>query len=234
VFVLLLPPSEGKATGGGAPLWRPELGRFGPDLADARRAVVDALDAVDGGTTTMLGARGPTLERAQHANRSLVGAPTLPAHQRFTGVVWEHLGFDSLRPTARTRALANVLVINGLTGACALDDPLPDFRLKANASLGEFGGVARHWREHLSPVLDDALDGHLVIDLLPAEHRGAWVADESRYDLRRVHIVDDDGRPIGHAAKAAKGRLARELLTVWSAKTVLDRWRHDGFRAEVR
>lgn len=234
MFVLLLPPSEGKAPGGGEPSWRPGDGRFGAELAGPRQAVVDALAAVDGGDATMLGARGPTLERARSANRALVGAPALPAHQRFTGVVWEHLGFSTLGDTARRRALANVLVINGLAGVSALDDPLPDFRCKANASLGAFGGVARHWRQHLSPVLDDALDGKLVIDLLPAEHRGAWVPDPSRYDLRRVQIIDDQGRPIGHFAKAAKGRLARELLTARSPKKVLDTWHHDGFRAEAR
>ena len=63
-----------------------------------------------------------------------------------------------------------------------------------------------------SASLNDLAAGHTVVDLLPNEHRSAWVPDASRYALVRPEFVVADGKPAGHAGKAAKGRVARLLL----------------------
>ena len=68
------------------------------------------------------------------------------------------------------------------------------------------------WREHLSAVLNDHLEGSVVVDLLPNEHRDAWVPTPARYTLVRPVLATRDGKPAGHAGKATKGRLARALL----------------------
>lgn len=230
---VLLPPSEGKAPGGGRPRWRPGSGRFGRRLGGHRRQVAEALAAVDGGDQRLLGVGGPTLDRARAANRALVDAPTLPAGERFTGVVWGHLDLATLSPPARARADDGVLVVSALLGVCALGDPVPDFRCKLSASLPRLGRLAPWWRPHLSAVLDDALAGSLVVDLLPQEHAAAWTPDPSRYDHRRVRLTDDRGRTVGHDAKAAKGRLARALLSAERPEQVLARGSFDGFALHV-
>lgn len=233
VLVILLPPSEGKAPGGAPPRWSTRSGAFGPPLSAARRAVADALQACGGGDTALLGVRGPALDRARAANASLIGAPTLPAAERFTGVVWEHLAPATLPPAARRRAADGVLVVSALLGLSALDDPVPDFRCKLSASLPGLGKLSTWWRPTLSPVLDARLDGCLVVDLLPQEHAAAWRPDPTRYDLRRVRLIGPDGRTAGHTAKAAKGSLARALLTARNPSRVLAEGTIDGFRIEV-
>ena len=136
-FALLLPPSEGKAPGGGAPGWDPASGRFGAELGPQRAAVARALARARGGDQKLLGVKGEELARAKDANSSLLdGAATLPAWERFTGVVWEHLlgsgrlgaPDDPLPKAARRQAASSVLVISALTGLTAWDDPVPDFR----------------------------------------------------------------------------------------------------------
>ncbi len=67
---MLLPPSEGKATGGGRRGWEPDTGPFSA-LADDRRAVVDALTAARGGSQKLLGVKGEHFDRAQSANLAL-------------------------------------------------------------------------------------------------------------------------------------------------------------------
>lgn len=233
MLAILLPPSEGKAPGGGAPRWSPRSGVFGPRLGAPRRAVAEALADAGGGDAALLGVTGPTLERARAANVALLGAPTLPAAARFTGVVWEHLAVDALPTAARRRAGDGVVIVSALAGLSALDDPLPDFRLKLSATLAPMGRLAAWWRPQLSPVLDRHLDGALVVDLLPQEHRAAWEPDPSRYDLRRVRLVGPDGRTAGHGAKAAKGALARALLTARNPARVLSAGEMDGFRIDV-
>jgi cytoplasmic iron level regulating protein YaaA (DUF328/UPF0246 family) len=233
-LTILLPPSEGKAAGGRRPGWDPASGRFGSSLAEHRRAVADALHALGGGDSRLLGARGPTLERAQEANRALIGAPSLPAARRFTGVVWDHLDLSSLSTAQRRRAAGTVTVISALAGLVGPNDPLPDHRLKLSITLPPLGGLARFWRGPLTAVLDEHLAGRLVVDLLPHEHAAAWTPDPARYEYRRVTLVDDRGRSGGHDAKAAKGLLARALLQSGDPDDVLRTWRHGPYRPRVR
>jgi uncharacterized protein len=232
-LAVLLPPSEGKAPGGRAPGWDPASGRFGAALAGHRRAVAEALAHHDGGDERLLGARGVTLERARTANRSLIGAPTLPAARRFSGVVWDHLDLASLTVAHRRRAAGAVIVVSALAGLVGPSDPLPDHRLKLSVSLPPLGGLARYWRDILSTTLNDHLARRLVVDLLPHEHAVAWVPDPTRYDHRRVALVDDQGRAGGHDAKAAKGLLARQLLVAADPELVLATWRHGPYRAVI-
>jgi len=177
--------------------------------------------------------RGPELERALVANRAVIGAPTLPAWRRFTGVVWDHLDVASLDRDARTRARAEVLIVTALTGVSALTDPVPDFRLKLSVRLGDLGRLDRWWRDDLTATLERRLRGRVVVDLLPQEHAAAWDPTGDRYDLLRVRLVDPAGRVAGHTGKAAKGRLIRALLEGDDPCAVLARFDHLGARAEI-
>ncbi|MFN8041694.1 MAG: peroxide stress protein YaaA [Acidimicrobiales bacterium] len=232
-LAVLVPPSEGKAPFGDGPPWDPASGRFGRAFADKRRAVAEALAAAGGGDATLLGVQGPELERALVANRALVGAPTLPAWRRFTGVVWDHLDVATLDREARARARAEVFVVTALTGVSALTDPVPDFRLKLSVRLGDLGRVDRWWRDELTAVLERRLRGRIVIDLLPQEHAAAWAPTGDGHELLRVRLIDPAGRVAGHTGKAAKGRLIRALLEGHDPCEVLARFEHLGVHAEI-
>ncbi len=211
VIWVLLPPSEGKSPGGDGPAWQPASGAF-QDLAPPRVRVANALRRSKGGTKKTLGADGELLKRSKAANLSVVGGPTMPAWQRFSGVVWEALGPSDLPARARRRAEAGVLVVSAVAGLSAWNDPVPDFRLKLSASLPPIGRLAAFWQGPLTRILNDRLEGATVVDLLPNEHRAAWAPEPNRYDLVRPHLATRDGKPAGHAGKATKGRLARAIL----------------------
>ena len=234
--VILVPPSEGKAPGGGAPGWRPGSGRFGRKLRAQRVAVAEALAAAGGGDQRLLGVTGTHLERARDANRSLVGAPTLPAWERFTGVVWDHFDVASLDAPARTRASTRVLVFSALAGLSALDDPLPDFRLKLSVGLAPLGRLAGSWQPLVTGALSMWADGAVVVDLLPGEHAAATDPGAHDGEWLRVDLVDARGRKVGHDAKAAKGLLIRELVaspTAKAAVSLLHGFSARGLRATV-
>jgi cytoplasmic iron level regulating protein YaaA (DUF328/UPF0246 family) len=201
--LVLLPPSEGKADGGRG-RWTAESGRFGA-LAEARAAVVAAyVAAMARDAERVVGAGGAIAERARAAARALEAgtARALPAHRRFTGVVWEHLRPADL-PAA---ALRRIVVVSGLCGLVAGTDPVPDHRLKLSVSLDGLGRLDRWWR----PVLTEALAAHArrsrVWDLLPKEHAAAVDLGIAR--TVRVRFEGDTG----HAAKAVKGAFARAVL----------------------
>lgn len=226
--LVLLPPSEGKATGGGRPAWSPDRGAFGPTLGAARAEVVAALGAVDGGDQRLLGVRGDHLERSRQSNRGLLGAPTLPAWRRYTGVVWDHLDPATLDVRARRR----IVVVSGLHGLLRGDDPVPDYRLKMGASLPGLGKLSTWWRPEVSAALRRRSARSFVVDLLPNEHRAAIDDDVVRRPGRGVTVTlrDRDGGSGGHGAKAAKGRLAQHLLTTGDHPIdALGRWRDPDF-----
>lgn len=229
-LTLLLPPSEGKAPGGrpGTP-WEPASGQFAAELGRRRAEVAAALAAVGGGDARLLGVNGAHLERARAANSALVGAPTLPAGQRYTGVVWDALDLASMRAPVRRRAGGAVLVVSGLLGVVGVDDPTPDYRLKMGASLAPLGKLATWWRPAVTAAITAATRRRYVVDLLPNEHRAAWEPDECT-DGVRVGFVERSGKVAGHDAKAAKGRLARYLLeSPGHPLDLLDAWQDDRF-----
>jgi len=207
---LLLPPSEGKAPGGEGRHWSPDLGHFS-ELATRRAQLVRALDAAGGGDERLLGVGGQHLIDARLANSFLMHSPCLPAWRRYTGVVWGALDATSLPVGVKRRAMSSVVIVSGLLGLATLDDPTPEYRLKMGASLAAFGRLSTWWRPAVGEALTAWAGRRFVVDLLPNEHRAAC----STARLRGVSVtfVERAGKMAGHDAKAAKGRLARHLLT---------------------
>ena len=193
--------------------------------------MVDALTNARGGDAKLLGVSGVNLERARLVNTNVVGSPTRPARERYTGVVWDHIGFDSLDESARTRAGESIIIVSGLLGLATLDDPVPDYKLKMGGSLPAIGRLSSFWRESLSTTLNDHIANTWVIDLLPIEHRAAWDPTPDRYrGLFRVSFVETSGKVAGHDAKAAKGMLVRHLLcSKASPAKALASWKHPRF-----
>jgi hypothetical protein len=230
-LVILLPPSEGKLPGGGG-RFRTGAGSFGPALRGSRNEVIAALAAAGGGSEALLGVSGRHLDRALAANLLVIAgrAPVVPALERYSGVVHGHAGLADV-PGADEA----VVILSGLLGLVAPGDGVPDYRLKMGASLPPLGKLSTWWRPRLSPVLNRRLRGVDVVDLLPQEHAAAWEPVPRRYaSLHRVRFRDADGAAGGHDAKAAKGLLARHLLTSGEpVAEALASFRHPRFTLEL-
>lgn len=235
-FVLLLPPSEGKAEDGDTSHpWAPRLGAFGAALETSRAQIVVQLRKEKGGTQKLLGVSGAHLTRAQSSNMQLVGAPCLPTWQRYTGVVWDHLDLASLTATQRNGFIKRIIVPSGLLGLVRADDQIPDYRLKMGARLAPFGTMSKWWSEAITDALVATVKKRAVIDLLPNENRAAikWNLLDN---VVRVDLVSHSGAVVGgHNAKAAKGLLARHLLVSNNAdvrRTVVS-FTHPEYSAKV-
>jgi cytoplasmic iron level regulating protein YaaA (DUF328/UPF0246 family) len=190
--VILLPPSEKKAPGGEGPAWRAGT------MADA------ALDR----------ARRQVLRAARSAGATGARAPTMPAIERYTGVLYGELAWATLPAAVRRRGTRQVRIVSGLWGLVAPSDPIPAYRLKMSASLPDLGRLSTWWRPRLAPALAGLAADRVVWDLLPNEHAAAmdWsvVVPARRVTVR---FVDDQGRTISHWNKLLKGSLVRWILT---------------------
>ncbi len=189
--LILLPPSEGKAPGGDGLPWSP--GTMADQQLDRdRRKVVAA---------------------AVRAGRLTRRAPTAPAMERYSGVLYKELDWSTLPAAARRHGNRQVRIVSGLWGVVAPTDPIPHYRLKMGASLGELGRLARWWRPKLAPLLADRSQDALVWDLLPIEHKAAmdWTTCHPRQRVV-VRFLDSQDRTVSHWNKLLKGSLVRWLL----------------------
>jgi cytoplasmic iron level regulating protein YaaA (DUF328/UPF0246 family) len=215
--LVLLPPSEGKAPGGsGPPLALDRLSH--PSLNAVRRRLVDALQhaahAEPDGLRRALACPPGEVEK----DAALGSSPTLPALERYTGVVYDALSYPTLSAAGRRRASTSLRVASALFGLLAPRDPVPAYRLSGGTSLPGVGPLAAVWR----PVLEPELAAHrgLVVDL----RSGPYAALARVPGAVQVRVLrEQDGRRsvVSHDNKWTKGLLARQLCER-GARTVDD------------
>ena len=222
--LILLPPSEGKATGGKGPPWESVDQSF-PALADPRREVVHALVEAMGGSSEarskLLGVKATKAEEATAVNLDVATAPTMPAIDRYTGVLYDALNYPSLPAKVRRGVDRQVVVFSGLWGVVRPTDPIPDYKLKMGASLPGLGKPARFWKPLISDAVADpvaASGTNTVWDLLPNEHTAAWYPSVAGRRIR-VRFLDDvvkNGErtlvTVSHWNKLLKGALVRHVV----------------------
>jgi uncharacterized protein len=215
--LILLPPSEGKAPGGDGPVWA--LGSMELDLDDSRlevlNAVARAMKQGEPARAKLLGVKGKALASATAANRAARSSPTLPAIERYTGVLYDALDHPSLSAAHRRRLDGSVLILSGLWGAVAPPDPIPDYKLKMGASLPKLSKLSTWWRDHLSDRVLQRSAGRRIWNLLPNEHAEAWRPEAAtrQWSVRFLeHRPDGSLVAVSHRNKSLKGALVRFLL----------------------
>jgi cytoplasmic iron level regulating protein YaaA (DUF328/UPF0246 family) len=157
------------------------------------------------------------LAAARSAGATPRRAPTRPAIERYTGVLYRELDWPSLPAAARRRGAAQVRIASGLWGLVAPPDPIPHYRLKASASLDGLGTLATWWRPRLAPTLAQLTAGRVVWDLLPIEHAkmATWPDGGAAAPAQRITVrfADSAGKTVSHWNKLLKGALVRWVLT---------------------
>ncbi|WP_327404463.1 peroxide stress protein YaaA [Streptomyces sp. NBC_01288] len=216
-MLVLLPPSEGKASSGrGAPL-KPESLSL-PGLTDARAAVLDELvdlcAADEDKAREVLGlSEGLRGEIAKNVDLRTAGAR--PAGEIYTGVLYDALDLASLEPAAKKRAARSLLVFSGLWGAVRVTDRIPSYRCSMGVRLPGLGALGAHWRGPMAAVLPEVAGDGLVLDLRSSAYAGAWKPKgEVAGRTATVRVLHAPTRKVvSHFNKATKGRIVRSLLT---------------------
>ncbi|MEV6393745.1 peroxide stress protein YaaA [Streptomyces sp. NPDC051907] len=216
-MLVLLPPSEGKASSGrGAPL-KPESLSL-PGLADARAAVLEELVelcAADEQKAQEVLGLSDGLRGEIAKNLELRTAGARPAGEVYTGVLYDALGLATLEADARRRARQSLLVFSGLWGAVRVSDRIPSYRCSMGVRLPGLGALGTHWRGPMASVMPEAAGDGLVLDLRSAAYAAAWKPKgEVAGRTATVRVLHAPTRKVvSHFNKATKGRLVRDLLT---------------------
>lgn len=214
--LVLIPSSKAKAEGGRTPIYRASPGvRRGP-IARDRREVLAALEAAadeldDAGIARLCGVGADDVPAHRRALAELGRTRTLPAHQRYTGVVHRFAGLADVDPAA---AAAEVGIVGGLLGIAMLDEAVPTYRLEVGGRVPGLGVLGTWWKQRLGGHLRRLVGSRRCWDLLPGEFARLWPAKERLgLDVVTVRFERPDGRAAPSAsAKVAKGELLRLLL----------------------
>ena len=223
-MLVLLPPSETKASGGdGPPL--DLAGLSAPELTRVRTELVENLVKLADDVPTARAALGlsPTQDDEIARNASLWTSPTMPALHRYTGVLYDALDVASMTRAQRARAGRRLAVGSALFGLVRADDPIPAYRLSAGSALPGLPTLRALWKPALTPVLAGV--DELVVDLRSGSY-AALAPVPGAVTLEVLSERPDGSRAVvSHFNKAHKGRVARLLATTTAEPTDVVRLR---------
>ncbi|GAB3621864.1 peroxide stress protein YaaA [Glutamicibacter endophyticus] len=212
-MLILLPPSEGKtAHATGAPFELDELSF--PALNEDRYAALNALGEVSAAADAMevLGV-GASLAAEVARNVALHTEPAAPAHQIYSGVLYEALGYNSLDPRAQRRADEQVIVISALWGAVRYADRIPPYRLSMSVKLEPLGKLATWWKKRLGAALDEVAGDQLIVDARSSTYAAAYKPGNGNAVAVNVfQLRNGVPKVVSHFAKHTRGEVARFLL----------------------
>ena len=205
-MLIILPPSETKAHGGnGAALNWDELSF--PALNPIRQEIAAELSSLDVDEALEVLKLSEKLRGEAESNRELASSPTMPALERFTGVLYDALDAPTLPPEARSY----LAVGDALFGLVRADDLIPHYRLSGSTKLGGRTLKSR-WGTAITDELHALVDaGEFLIDM----RSGTYQQLGKLKDVAtvRVETVQEDGsrKVVSHFNKHYKGELARVL-----------------------
>ncbi len=213
-MLVLLPPSESKRDGGdGPPLDLAALSHA--ELTDLRSDLVDRIVALAEDVPAALRALklGPRQLVEVERNRHVRRAGTMPAIDRYSGVLFDALDAASLDAAARSFAGQTVMVHSALFGLVGALDQIPAYRLSHDSRIP--GARLRSlWQVPLADLL--TAQSGLIVDLRSAGYVSLGRAP-TRADSVFVRVVADDAngrrRALNHFNKHAKGVFVRALLS---------------------
>lgn len=195
-MIVILPPSETKAAGG-APGSSLDLGALAfPPLTPTRERVLDATIA-----KAVAAPAAPTAARQRWIDddRALRTSPTMPAIERYEGVLYDALGAATLPAQARGWVDAHVVVGSALWGLVRASDRIPSYRCSSSDLKGALRGA---WAG-----AGDVLAGETIVDL----RSKAYVDVAPVPGAIAVDVVGEDGAALNHWNKHGKGALVRRM-----------------------
>ncbi|MCA9407838.1 MAG: YaaA family protein [Candidatus Omnitrophica bacterium] len=211
--IILIPPSEGKQAGGTGPALK--------KVSSTVKTIITQLADQHQNWEKILGVKGKTLEQARHANQNILSFSTMPAVERYSGVVYIAIDYPSFDEKAKAFFNRHVRIVSAVFGLVKPTDLIPDYKLKI-----EKLGADKHWRPHNGKELK----GCFVIDLLPQTHKKAVVYDDG-VAVDFVVVKNGKAIPAGHQGKHIKGRFIRWLCQNQCVDTKLfKKFNEDGFR----
>ncbi|MBN19195.1 MAG: hypothetical protein CL758_06980 [Chloroflexi bacterium] len=220
-MIILTPPSEGKSSNNTVNKKFIETNYIFKDRVEKILSILDKLDE-----KKIVSIYGTTLDKARELhknNLNIFDAGCSKAIERYTGVVFKNIDWDSLDLISKNYLNQNLRIVSGLFGILKPDSLIPNYKLKMNVlSLTDF------WKNDISNQLKNE---DFILDLLPATHRKALKLEKNILSIN--FIINRNGKLIqsAHSGKVVKGKFIRFLAQnkVYDFKGISE-FEYDGYK----
>ncbi len=218
---ILIPPSEGKAKVRSLDvLFKDTNFQF----SKYTQQIVDLLCLIENEDLTSV--YGTSQDKAimfHRQNQDVFNSKCVPAIERYTGVVYNHIDWATLSQKSQTYMEKHIIIFSGLFGLLSPDTLIPDYKLKMNVlSLKNLWG----------PIISNYLkDEDIIFDLLPQVHRKAYTPNKNTIQVDFLVRSKGKTSAAGHFGKAVKGQFIR-FLAQNQIKKMKDfsKFEYDGFK----
>ncbi|XPV68714.1 MAG: YaaA family protein [Halarcobacter sp.] len=146
------------------------------------------------------------LEDVAKYKTSLKDKPTMKAINRYSGVAFDALAYNSLDKRIQNYIDENVVIFSNLFGPLLAKDLIPDYKYKQGAKLPNIN-VEKFYMDNFTEKLDDFVADE-VIDLRAGFY-------EKFYKVKKANVLTfkfiKDGKVVSHWAKHYRGKVLQEI-----------------------
>ena len=138
-------------------------------------------------------------------NRNIIHELTIKAIERYTGVAFDYLNYQTLNQEEQAYIDKNVILCSNLFGFLRADDRIPEYRLKQGEAIGELK-PEKLYKEQ-SYLLEQYLKDEDILDLRAIFYDKFYKPTKNYTTLKFMK----EGKVVSHWAKAYRGVVLREV-----------------------
>jgi len=198
---ILLAPAETKKEGGYENTLSKDIFFYADDIIDTYEKYIE--DASTDELSTWFGIK--KLDDVKKYKRSIKNLPTMKAIQRYTGVAFEALDYNSLDTNQKDFVDKHVLLYSNLFGMLKADDFIPEYKFKQGSILPQIN-QEKYYKEHLKEKLDAYL-GDEVLDLSANYYQKYYKPSANVITFKFLK----NGKVVSHWAKHYRGAMVRQI-----------------------
>ncbi len=153
------------------------------------------------------------IEVIEKYKQDIFKSPIMKAIQRYEGVAYDYLNYNSLEVSAQKYIDENTLIFSNIFGVIKADDFIPDYKLKQGESFENLK-IDKFYSDNFSQTLDNYLLDEDILDLRAGFY-------EKFYTIKKPYLTMKfikEGKVVSHFAKAYRGEILK-LLALKNIKT---------------
>jgi cytoplasmic iron level regulating protein YaaA (DUF328/UPF0246 family) len=138
--------------------------------------------------------------------KDIIHELTMKAIQRYTGVAFDHLGYEKLDREAQEYIDSHVILFSNLFGPIRASDLIPEYKLKQGEPVGDIK-TEKFYHEHSAALMEAYLAEDEILDLRAGFYDKFYKPAKPYTTLKFIK----EGKVVSHWAKAYRGIVLREI-----------------------
>ncbi|MDQ7047688.1 MAG: YaaA family protein [Sulfurovum sp.] len=138
--------------------------------------------------------------------KDIIHELTIKAIQRYTGVAFEYLKYDTLDTSAQTYIDNNVILFSNLLGPIRASDLIPEYKLKQGETVNDIR-VEKFYHQYSASLMEEHLKDEEILDLRAGFYDKFYKPQKAYTTLKFIK----EGKVVSHWAKAYRGIVLRQI-----------------------